>query len=219
MIDGARYEKAVAAIDAANAADPTVVTLLGRTGPREQLHAALVVEWVSRLFPTATERLLLAARAHDIRRWEVPRAKYPMTRAGYHEWRRALRVFHAEACAAIMRAAGYGEQEVNDARALILDMSDAPARDAETQALEDADCLVFLQTKFRDYLDTWDDARWVRVLKGTWKKMSAAARRIALTFDYAPAERRLLDLALGDQGVRSGDGAGGACSSGPCASR
>ena len=34
------------------------------------------------------ETLLLAARAHHLRRWELPRDSYPVGRAGYLRWRR-----------------------------------------------------------------------------------------------------------------------------------
>ena len=37
--------------------------------------------------PAATEAQVLAARAHHLRRWVVPRTSYPEGRAGYLRWR------------------------------------------------------------------------------------------------------------------------------------
>ena len=49
--------------------------------PKEQAHAEMMSEWVARLDPDADEAQLLAARAHHLRRWAIPRAELPR-RAG-----------------------------------------------------------------------------------------------------------------------------------------
>ena len=95
MAPSARLRAALAAIDDANAADPTVVTVRDRTGPKEIIHADLVTEWVLRLRPDADEALLLAARGHHFRRWTVPRSSYPAGRAAYLRWRKDLHAQHA----------------------------------------------------------------------------------------------------------------------------
>src|SRR5947209_1491033 len=90
-----RFDRVIAAIDAANADDPDTIVVDGVTRPKEQAHAELMTAWVRRLAPDATEEQLLAARAHHLRRWTVPRSSYPDGRAGYLRWRRALRDQHA----------------------------------------------------------------------------------------------------------------------------
>ena len=47
MAPSARLRAALAAIDEANAADPTIVTVRDRTGPKEIVHADLVTRWVT----------------------------------------------------------------------------------------------------------------------------------------------------------------------------
>ena len=62
-----------AAIDAVNANDP-------RTHDTEPLALAQgrkAEAWVVRLDPDASVALRLAARAHHLRRWELPRSDYP----------------------------------------------------------------------------------------------------------------------------------------------
>ncbi|MDQ1380080.1 MAG: hypothetical protein QOJ71_799, partial [Actinomycetota bacterium] len=71
MAPSARLRAALAAIDDANLADPTLVTVRASRGPKEIIHANLVTEWVLRLKPEADEALLLAARGHHFRRWTV----------------------------------------------------------------------------------------------------------------------------------------------------
>ena len=46
-----RRHDAIAAIDAANAADPNTIDVRGETRPKEQAHAELMTEWLVRLDP------------------------------------------------------------------------------------------------------------------------------------------------------------------------
>ena len=56
-MSGATFDRAIAAIDAANADDPNIVTVREITGPKEVVHAELVTEWVRRLRPDAERRV------------------------------------------------------------------------------------------------------------------------------------------------------------------
>src|SRR5262245_61258519 len=99
-------------MDAVNAEDPNVLEVRGALRPKELAHAELMTEWVMRLRPDAPEALLLAARAHHIRRWAWPRTGYPEGRAGYLKWRKDLYDRHAELAADILRTAGYDEATI-----------------------------------------------------------------------------------------------------------
>ena len=57
-----RFARAIAAIDAVNAGDPTHVATAAGLRPKELHHAELMTEWVRRLRPDADEALLLADR-------------------------------------------------------------------------------------------------------------------------------------------------------------
>ena len=46
--------------------------------------------WLERIEPKASEALQLAVRAQHIARWRIARDEYPMGRAGYLAWRKAL---------------------------------------------------------------------------------------------------------------------------------
>src|SRR5690606_3182645 len=67
-----RYAVAVSLIDSANAEDPTFVEVRGERLPLALAHGRLAAEWMARLVPDADEALLLAARAHHLRRFAVP---------------------------------------------------------------------------------------------------------------------------------------------------
>ena len=75
-----------------------------RRAPAEVVYAERMTKAMERLRPKATEELRLAARAQHLRRWTVPRASYPMDRAGYLRWRNDLKRRHAEWAAEIMAA-------------------------------------------------------------------------------------------------------------------
>lgn len=194
---GPRFERAIALIDAANEDDPNTLCLDGKTVPKELTHAKMAVRWVERLRPDAPEELLLAARAHHIRRWERPRGDYPMDRPGYLRWRRDLQQFHAETAAALLQQAGYDAATVERVARII--RKRGLGRDPDVQTFEDALSLVFLETQLHEFGPGQDEAKMVAILRSTWRKMSPAAREAALAADLEPEARRLVDLALSAQ--------------------
>jgi hypothetical protein len=195
IADPQRFARAIAAIDAANAADPVALTVGGEARPKELAHAEMMTAWVQRLRPELPEPLLLAARAHHIRRWEVPRDSYPNDRRGYLRWRTGLHAFHADRAAEILRAEGYGDDTVARVRQLI--RKDTLGRDDDAQAMEDALCLVFLETQLIELAGRVDHDKMVSVLQKTWKKMSPAGRDLALALTLPEAGRDLVREALG----------------------
>jgi len=179
------FEAACAAIDRANGEDPKGY---------EIRYAERMVAWVKALAPEASEELLLAARAQHVRRWTVPRSRYPDGRTGYLQWREGLKKFHADTLAALMKDAGYGADAVAKARNLLIRKN--LAVDAEGQTVEDAACLVFLQFELAEFSAKTEPDKMVDILRKSWGKMSPAARDQALRLDYGAAERALVQKAL-----------------------
>jgi ketosteroid isomerase-like protein len=190
-----KFDDTIAAIDAVNAEDPSIITVRGRTGPKEIVHAELVTEWVRRLQPDADDALLLAARAHHIRRWSVPRTTEAAGRAGYLRWRKGLHAQHAEELGALMRAHGYDTATIERAQRLVR-KDDLARGDADAQALEDALCLVFLETQLADVAARLEPETLSRVLVRTARKMSDAGRAAIGELPLTPDARRLLEEAL-----------------------
>ncbi len=178
-----RLQAALDAIDAANADDPNRIFVRGESRPKELAHAELASEWVLALDPEASEPLRLAARAHHIRRWEVPRGDYPDGRAGYHRWRRELQRRHAEHVGRILLEEGYDEATVARVQAIV--RKQGLGTDPEVQVFEDALCLVFIETQFRELADRLGDEKLVDVTRKTIAKMSdagiARVREISLS--------------------------------------
>ena len=168
-----RLAQALAAIDAANADDPNTIVVRGETRPKELAHAELVSEWLVKLAPDASEALQLAARAHHVRRWEILRSEFPEGRAGYHRWRKALHAHHAQVLDGILAAEGYDAALRKRAGDLV--QKRGLGRDPETQVLEDALCLVFVETQLADLAARLDEAKLVDVVAKTLRKMSPEA--------------------------------------------
>jgi hypothetical protein len=197
MTESACFLRAMTAIDAANADDPHEIAVRGARRPKELAHAELASEWIARLAPGASEALRLAARAHHVRRWEIPRTDYPADRAGYHRWRKALHEHHAGIAARILRDAGYGDDTA--ARVQDLVRKRGLGRDPEVQALEDALCLVFLETQLADLAARMDEAKLLGVMRKTLRKMSPAAHAHAQGLALSPRERALLARAVSEE--------------------
>ena len=175
---GERLARALAAIDAANADDPATIDVDGVTRPKEQAHAEMMSAWVVRLDPDADEAQLLAARAHHLRRWAIPRADYPDGRSGYLRWRTALKKRHAEDVGGILAAEGYDDATI--ARVQQIVRKEGLGRDDAVQVHEDALCLVFLQTQFDELIERLGHDKAVEVVAKTLAKMSEAGREVAL---------------------------------------
>jgi hypothetical protein len=185
--DNERYTRAIARFDAANGEDPNRDPADGRPRPKELLYAERLTAMLARFAPQASEALRLAARCQHIQRWKIPRADYPMTRAGYQQWRLRLRDFHAELAGAILLDAGYGDAMIGRVRSLI--RKEALKSDAEAQTLEDVVDLVFLESYLEDFVvkhPGYDEAKLVDILKKTARKMSAQGRASALTLISPP---------------------------------
>jgi uncharacterized protein DUF4202 len=185
-----RYDEAIARIDAANAEDPNRVRVDGAERPAEVVYAERMTKAMERLRPNATEELRLAARAQHLRRWTVPRASYPMDRAGYLRWRNDLKRRHAEWAAEIMADAGYGADSIARVGALV--RKENLKGDAEAQALEDVACLVFLEHYAEAFAAKHERAKVAGIVRKTWGKMSEAGRVAALRLPLSASLRALV---------------------------
>jgi len=189
-----RLQRVLARIDQLNSDDPTTELVGGLTRPHELVYSQRLTDWVLRLNPSASEALRIAARGQHIRRWTIPRSRYAMDRRGYLRWRETLKTYHAETVAALMREEGYPEETVERVRLLILKKH--LATDPDTQTLEDALCLVFLETQFKDLKQKTADEKMTEVIRKTWKKMSAKGRAEAAQLPMSEEERQFIAEAL-----------------------
>jgi Domain of unknown function (DUF4202) len=179
-------DRARSAIDAANAADPHQ-----HDGePLALLQGRLAEGWVMRLDPDASAALRLAARAHHLRRWVVPRDSYPDGRAGYLRWRRDQKQRHATELRELLEQAGANPVVVERAAAIVAKVG--LGTDPEVQVFEDAVCLTFLETQLGETADRLDADRMTNVIAKTLTKMSAPGKAAALTIDLDERGRELL---------------------------
>jgi hypothetical protein len=160
-------------IDAAHSADPK--SLDGR--PAELVYADRMEAWLLRLAPNAPELLRLAARCQHLERWTVPRNSYPADRAGYLTWRKGLYGKQAQRARQLLVQAGIEPREAEDAAIWI--SKTGLKTNPNTQLLEDAACLVFLENEIAGFAAQhaeYPREKFVGIIKKTWRKMSPVAR-------------------------------------------
>lgn len=165
--------------------------------PAELAYADRLESWVARLVPDASELLRLAARCQHLERFAVPRAGFPEGRAGYHAWRRSLYARQAGRARELLLEAGYSAAEAAQAAAWVA--KEGLKTNAGTQALEDAACLVFLESEISAFAAQHGDyppEKFVEIIRKTWQKMSAPARQFALGLDLPPGPAALVQAAL-----------------------
>lgn len=172
-----KLEETRRAIEKINKEDPRKQTYHGKPHPREWIFSQRVVAWLGRLNPGASDLVHLAACSHTVRRWEVPRKKFPMDSPGYHLWRAATAEHSSKIAADVFKGMGYSEDAIS--RVTLLIEGKLFPQDPDAQLLEDADCLAFLEIKLQDYMNQWGDEKTKRILRGTWGKMSIKAHRVA----------------------------------------
>lgn len=196
--DPVRFERTVAAFDAANIEDPHMdYDADGQLVSKELLYAQRMSATLAAFCPDASEALQLAARCQHIQRWKIPRDSYPMGRKGYLQWRTQLKIFHGKLASAIMRKEGYDEDTIE--RVVFLLNKKKLKSDPETQTLEDVVCLVFLQYYFADFAKQHDEEKLVDIVVKTWNKMSDKGREAALGLSFTEKERNIVQQALANK--------------------
>jgi Domain of unknown function (DUF4202) len=168
---------AIAAVDAANGNDPNSVTFGGTESPLAQLQGIRASIWLNRLAASPSDAVVLAVRAHHLRRWTVDRASYPEGRAGYHRWKRAAKDIHSSALAEVVVETGLDPQVLTRAQELVQRIG--LGVDPETQLIEDCACLVFLETQYESLITKIGREKVVDAVRKTVKKMSPAAIGLA----------------------------------------
>ncbi|WP_321829950.1 DUF4202 domain-containing protein [Thalassovita sp.] len=165
---------ALAAIDAANAADPT----LEDGKPAALLYGERMTAELTALYPDASEVLQIASRGQHIERWLLPRKDYPEGKAGYYAWRKEQGRRHGERVAGIMADAGYDAEA--QTRVGVLLRKEGIKKDDEVQALEDVICFTFIRWYLQGFAATRSDDDLAKIVAKTARKMSAEARARAL---------------------------------------
>ena len=169
-----RLDDVLAEIDRANAADPTL-DANGR--PLALVQGRLASAWLDLLVDRPSPALAIAVRAHHLRRWELARSDHPPGRAGYLRWRRANKAHQASAASAILTRLGHDEATVQRVAELLTRRR--LGTDPEAQIVEDAACLVFLQTAFDAMVARLDHDHLVAIVAKTLRKMSPLAIELA----------------------------------------
>lgn len=189
-----RLASALELIDHENQRDPSRVLFENIQHPTAYIEGLRAHHWAQQLRDDAPEPLLIAARGHHLRRWEVPRSFYPKTREGYLAWRNRLYDFHAEVVGSLTQKVGYTEDEVAEVRRLL--RKEAIKVDADAQTYEDAVSLAFLEVRLRTFMESVPEEQLKRALRRTWHKMSRSGQSAALQLNLEPLAAEVLDRAL-----------------------
>jgi hypothetical protein len=173
-----QLSRTLAAIDAANAADPR----MDDGQPEALLYGQRMSEQCERLFPEAQDVLQIAARGQHIERWVLKRADYPEGRAGYLKWRRDLADHHATRIGEIMAENGYDTETIDQMGRMV--RKQGIKRDPLVQALEDVICFTFITWYFAPFAAKHTPEKVQDIVEKTARKMSDAARaKVLVDFD------------------------------------
>ncbi len=192
-----RLKETIRIIDLKNSEDPNKTNVEGKAISNEILYAQRMTDWLFKLNPNPSEFLQIAVRANHIKRWEIARNTYPMTRQGYLQWREELIVFHIHETIQILKKLGYSDAEQGQVEKIM--SKNHIKGDADCQLYEDVICLTFLEHYFAGFYDQKkpEEKKVHTIVKKTWFKMSEKARNQALTLDMPKHAQQLIKSALG----------------------
>ena len=176
------FDKAITLIDKANSEDTNEEVVDAKGWPKELLYSHRMSDMLERYIPDADYASRLAVRAQHIQRWKSPRSDYPMNRKGYHQWRTGLYKFHAETAAALLRQAGCDPETVERVQQAV--GKRALKSNKDTQLVEDVAGLVFIEHYMQQFADKhpeYDEAKWIDIIRKTWRKMSEQAHEFSLS--------------------------------------
>ncbi|HRE82183.1 MAG TPA: DUF4202 domain-containing protein [Opitutaceae bacterium] len=182
-------------IDQAHSADPA---RSAEGKPAELAYADAMEAWVVALNPEASLLLRLAARCQHLERWTVPRATFPLDKAGYHAWRRSLYTQQANRARELLLTAGVPEEQAADVAIWVSKTS--LKTNPGSQMLEDAACLVFLEREISGFAAQhaeYPREKFIDILRKTWRKMSPQAKAAALALELPPEISALVKEAVG----------------------
>ena len=182
MTEQDRFSQAMALIDAANSEDPNQEEADGKTWPKELLYSMRMTDMLERFTPGADEAMQLAVRAQHIQRWKSARSDFAEGRQGYLQWRTGLYKFHAETAGALLAQAGYDDAFVDRVKQAV--SKKAIKVNPDGQLIEDTASLVFIEhymLPFAGKHPEYDEAKWLDIVRKTWKKLSEPARAFALS--------------------------------------
>ncbi|MFG1211735.1 DUF4202 domain-containing protein [Xanthobacter flavus] len=182
-IPAALLEKAYAAIDAANGADPARVEVDDRSVPAAVLYGQRMTQVLAHFRPDASDALKIAARGQHIERFTIPRETYPAGKVGYFRWRTELKNVHERRVTEILL--GLGLEAAFAERVGKIVRKDRLKQDADMQVLEDVAVLVFLTYELDAFLlkHRPEPEKVAGILAKTWGKMSEEGHAAALALN------------------------------------
>lgn len=193
-MQASEVDAAIALFKRQNARDPNQIVVDGDPQPKQLVQAERIFAWVLRLNPDASDALRLAAYAQHVRRWEIPRETFPSGRVGYLKWRKELAKFHADLATETLHEAGVAPDTIAAVRRL--NLKQGLTTNPDTQTIEDALCLAFLEFEFEEFAEKHPPEKVIDILRKTWRKMSHRAQAAALELALPPNARGLVEAAL-----------------------
>lgn len=193
----AHFEAVIRDVDASNADDPRRIMVDGVERPYEVVYSERMSARLGAMYPDASKLLRIAARAQHIRRWDIPRNRYPEGRNGYNDWRKACREHHAALISGIMQRHGY--DAAASGRVGMLIKKEQLKKDRESQALENVVDVVFIEHYFDEFLGkhaSYDDDKLVDIVGKTLRKMSPKGHAAALVLRLPERTKLLIEAAL-----------------------
>ena len=186
--------RAIEQLQQLNAEDPNELIVDGQAEKKEVIFAERLSVWVKKVAGEPSAALQVAAYGQHVERWKSARTDYPEGRAGYLRWRKDLSKRHAEVTCRVAEEAGLPDEVIAAIRKINLKQN--LRGNPESQVMEDALCLSFLEHEFEEFSAKHPDEKVIDIVQKTWGKMSERAHGMALELPLSGRPLQLVGRAL-----------------------
>lgn len=164
--------------------DPNTEIYNGKEYPKEYLYSLRMLETLSQIFKNANTVQVIAAKAHHLCRWEIPRTTFAKGKQGYLKWRQTLYKHQSEKATHVLTQLQFDKQTIEDIANAI--QKKGLKQNFNTQVVEDVACIVFLKYYIDNFIKSHgnDEEKIIGIVKKTWDKMSPIAHDHALQIPY-----------------------------------
>jgi hypothetical protein len=94
----------------------------------------------------------------------------------------------------VLRQLGFSESTIEQVRRI--NLKEGLKTNPDTQTMEDALCLSFLEHEFSDFAEKHPDDKVIDIVQKTWRKMSERAHELALGLPLEGRAKELVARAL-----------------------
>lgn len=194
MISEIQYNFCVKEIEKIHSSDNTLVNEDSGPISSELLYSNRMLSILEMLEPNSDYSTKLAAQCQHLKRWEIKRTEYPMTRQGYHQWRRVVMNHQLAQCKEVLIQSNIETDDIEEILSILRNQGNK--MESKSQVIQDTACLVFVKWYLETFAVKHESSKVADILKKTKRKMSQKAIDFIPQLHLSENVNHILELSI-----------------------